>query len=279
MKAINSNHDVARRVLFYGLLFNALTSALASAQQPANFRHLPVNTELQKLLIGDETVTDALFINGSVLSVKDDEIDLSKAGNDEVRKSLETDKRKGGALAVYVMFDVFKDKAYLSQKGRVQAERRSFDAIAKSLCFDRSLGRDHGSISWETFVAQVNKLPEGDFNTKEDGISCENATLYPVRTLLSRFLTMNTDAVVNITSPVDDNWDGLLEPKLWLDLQKAADSIEFDKYELVLFHIPYRNKYPKEGDKRFSKILAPTKPLGFGSARLNHIKVKEARSR
>lgn len=250
-------------------------SAITTAQEPLNYRHFPVTTELQKILVGNEAITDVVFVNGGALRIKDGRIDETSFDFELLRKELKDENRKGGTLGVYPVIDAVSDTEYLLNRGK--NERKQWSDFAKSLGFERSLSSDHGSIAWKKLVSDVEAFPVGDAQTKEDVVQCKGASLYPVRTSLSRFLTMNADCVVDITTPIDAQWDGVLDPDTLDELRKAADKIKFDHYGTVHFRMHYHGDLPKKAYREFSNNLATARELGFGSLKVHHLKVREKR--
>lgn len=261
------------------LIFCTTLATLQStpAEEPPRYFLFKVRTDLQRVLVDRKEVTDVLIVDGGKLRVQEKRFVESSFDFEKLKGELKDDRRKGGTLAIYHVLDFIKYKEALMNRG--PATFRRFDEFAKSVGFTDTVGQqDHGSISYEKLNSEVSDFPAGDATTTENAIKKKGVSIYPVRTRLSRFLTMNADCVIEIEAPVDEHWDGLLDPDVFAAIKEAINDLKLDAKQ----NIQFRVHYTKRGGKSFqdfAKNQVTAEELGFQSLKAHFIPVRRQKSR
>jgi hypothetical protein len=166
---------------------------------------LPVTTDLQRTLLGKhgEPLRDArayVLVNGEAVMSTDGMINSKALDLPALRQQLApfADANKG---IVYF-------KVYYSPEPPPSGRNEEFLLWAlygfavHSGFRDARVGNSYlPRFNWETLIARVNEAVAGESDGDESPIGNELVKVYPVRTILGRYLTSSADCVVDVLKP------------------------------------------------------------------------------
>ena len=168
----------------------------------------PITTELQRKLVQPGTGSDPkhakayVLINGTGVVANNGKVDDNALDLDALRKALAPyAEPKDGVVVVSLVYRL---------KG-------SAELWATIQAFGKDAGFRHAKVSntymgqdfdWEKHIARINEKVSGA-DSEETPTGNDIVRVYPIQTILSRYLTSNADCVVDVLQPVEKETDSI----------------------------------------------------------------------
>ncbi len=221
------------------------------------FAVAPVTTKLHRALLRrGPDVAAILFVDQSAILRGPKNLDptsLSLGALTEILSSYQADPKRSVLLI------------------QIECPRNESDQARQWIEFAfQAVARDAGFSSTQvnivvrqrpSFAELVAPLKEGDSDRAEDGVGDERARAYAVQTRLSRVLTQDSDAVVEVLPPEKD-FDGEAPPEIEKSVRSALGKLNLAKGQQVYFKFVGRSwNSSSNADERLAEDS--TQPLGL----------------
>jgi hypothetical protein len=219
-------------------------------------RVLPVQTELQRLILGkDVSVFVTLNLTGVVKDAKPDE-----AGLRSIRRDL------AGAVARdgIVYFRIFHDKTADSHENK--RLRDALRGLAQAEGFRGSKVDEewrNDALTWRERITALNGGPPGLPGGDEPGLGNKTVRIYPVRTPLSRYLFEGSDCVVDCLAAPDEE----VEDRVRVAIKAMTGKLDLVRRQEILFRVPF-DVVAERSRVRLERLDALAKSLGFQRSRV-----------
>lgn len=219
-------------------------------------RVLPVQTELQRLMLGkDVSVFVTLDLTGVVKDAEPDRAAL---------RSIRRDLAGAGARDGIVYFRIFHDKTANSHENK--RLRDALRGLAQAEGFRGSKvdeERRNDALTWRERIAALDGGPPGLPGSVEPGLGNKSVRIYAVRTPLSRYLFEGSDCVVDcLAAP-----DGEVEYRVRVAIKAMTGKLDLVRRQEILFRVPFDEDAERSRVRR-ERLDGLAKSLGFQRSRV-----------
>jgi hypothetical protein len=258
---------VAGVLVFAGMIRIDLIAQESTEGRPKSYkspggehhRVLPVQTELQRLILGkDVSVFVTLDLTGVVKDVEPDQSAL---------QSIRRDLAGAGARNGIVHFRVFHDKTADSHENK-----RLHDALRgltrtegfRGAKIDEELRND--DMTWRERVAIIDAGRPGSSRADEAGQGNNTVRIYPVRTPLSRYLFEGSDCVVDcLAAPVLE-----VEDRVRVTIKATVPKLDLERKQQLLFRVPADQVEERSRVPLQEELHRLANSLGFQRSRVSY---------
>jgi hypothetical protein len=235
----------------------------------ANYLICSVTTDLQRALVagGGKQLQAYVVVNGRSLLREDAMVDPKAIDFDGLRKALKPRATKDGVVCFHM---------FLPGTSNGQGENLltwTFEGFSRHAGFGRAFVTStyDGGFHWQETLASVAKRMGGKPDADEPSSGDEAVKVYPVRTVLSRFLCGNADCVVRINVAFDAQSDGSLDAKVDKAIRAYVGKLMLAQKDKVLFQVRVKQG-GRDAALRFNETTAREleQALGFAASSVTH---------
>jgi hypothetical protein len=191
----------------------------------------PVRTDLQRVLFTLGRGADAkaaVFINGNGI-LTNSMVDAKALDLDGLKEELKPYSDSKGTVWINLRYG----SRYDSNAGRVLA--LALDAFGRRAGFRDSVVTQSAYVNWDETIAAVNQKAGPDAD--EPPVGNDLVKVYPVRTILSRYLTGNADCVVDILVPLNQMGSDVFNPAIRDAVLQYVPKASTTQQEKIAFRV------------------------------------------
>jgi len=242
-------------------------ASIAAGQSPSktgrgNYLVFPVRTELQRLVLFDKHTKYYVLVNGSAAIAVDQAIDPKAIDFSRLEKDLmrEPFLKDDTSVRISVAYD-----RSPPEEGR-KLLYYALTGVGHHLFKEIKVVSDIGGDRWKTALAIVKEsgMPMQDTG-EEFAIADGLPMVYPVRTLLSRFILTNADCVVVIGEPRGRAPEPKVIAKQEKRIAEAVGKLKLNNKDRLVWYFGESPREPEEAKEFFAITSELTKKLGFKS--------------
>jgi len=244
------------------LLALSAWSGSSAATTAAGGNHLvfPITTELQRKLVQPWTSGDAkhakayVLINGTGVVADNGKVDDNALDLDALRKALAPYAEPKDGVVVLNMVYRLKGSAELVATIKAFGKDAGF---RDAKVINTYMGQD---FDWEKHIARINEKV-GGADRDETPTGSDIVRVYPIQTILSRYLTSNADCVVDVLQPVENETDSI-EARIREAVLTEVPKAEIKNKGRILFRVSSKpsarkviDQFAEQGSKELAQML------------------------
>ena len=209
----------------------------------------PITTELQRSLLPPHfrPALAYVILDGAALVHGNGTIDAAGLDWEALRKTLGS--AKGRKDAVVVLNPIYHNT--FPPENTEHFVGWALEGFGYSLGFGKAyLSISSNEFNWDETRAAIARKMAGKPDAPEPMTGNSTVHVYPVRTLLSRYLTGNADCVVRFVAPFKGQSADILEPEVDKSIRTYVGKLDLQEKDTVNFQLGFK-KGAQEAVERF----------------------------